>query len=438
MIVDLTRRRLLKAGVSASTVAVMLKTGLLDRARAFAAETPFTPEEGASLRILRWTRFVEAEDVEFNAIAAAFKEATGVDVLVESEFMDDIQPKASVAANVGSGPDLIWGLYSTPHLFPDKLVDMTDVADYLGGKYGGWVDSAVKYGTSGDKWISIPIAYNGNMINYRKSMVEAAGFSSFPETTDDFLKLMQALKANNTPGGMALGHASGDGNAWVHWALWSHNAALVDENDKVAIDTPEAVDACNYAKALAETFVPGTASWTDANNNKAFLAEEISLTNNGISIYAKAVADDMSIAEDIDHAAWPIGPAGKPTEFHICYPMMLFQYSDYPNAAKAFVTFVMEQDQYNAWLQAAVGYLTQSLNAYEDNPVWTEDPKRTVFRDAAKRTLTAGYRGSVGEKAAAALAEFIVLDMFAEVATGQSSAEDAVKQAARKAERIYR
>jgi len=31
---------------------------------------------------------------------------------------------------------------------------------------------------------------------------------------------------------------------------------------------------------------------------------------------------------------------------------------------------------------------------------WTADPKRTVFRDAAKRSLTAGGLGSVGEKAA--------------------------------------
>ena len=50
--------------------------------------------------------------------------------------------------------------------------------------------------------------------------------------------------------------------------------------------------------------------------------------------------------------------------------------------------------------------------------MWTDDPKRTVFRDAAKRTLTAGYKGSVGEKAAAGLADFIVLDMSANYATG--------------------
>ena len=33
---------------------------------------------------------------------------------------------------------MVWGLYSLPHLFPDKCMDMTDVANYLGKKYGGW------------------------------------------------------------------------------------------------------------------------------------------------------------------------------------------------------------------------------------------------------------------------------------------------------------
>ena len=53
------------------------------------------------------------------------------------------------------------------------------------------------------------------------------------------------------------------------------------------------------------------------------------------------------------------------------------------------------------------------MTAYEKNPVWTSDPKLSMCRDVAKRTLTAGDLGSVGEKAAAALADFVVLDMFA-------------------------
>jgi multiple sugar transport system substrate-binding protein len=85
-----------------------------------------------------------------------------------------------------------------------------------------------------------------------------------------------------------------------------------------------------------------------------------------------------------------------------------------------------------------VAYITHPLNAYDKNPVWTSDKKLTVARDVAKRTLTAGHLGSVGEKAAAALADFIVLDMFASFVSGRETVQGALKIADRQARRIYR
>jgi len=378
-------------------------------------------------------------------LVANFTKATGVEVKVINESLDDVQPKASVAANTGQGPDMFWGLYSLPHLFPDKCMDVTDVADYLGKKYGGWVPSAVTYGKSGNQWIDIPVAYNGNVINYRQSMIEKAGFKEVPKDNAGFLELMKALKGKSTPGGFALGRASGDGNAWVHWVLWSNGGNLVDANDKVIINSPETVKALEYAKTLSDTFVNGTASWNDAFNNKAFLSGEISLTNNGVSIYAAAKAGAAKgdakmkeIMDDMNHSLWPVGSVGHPTEFHIAYPLMIMKYSKVPMACKAFMSFMMEAENYGPWLESAVAYLTHPLNAYDNNAVWTSDPKLSLLRDAAKRTLTAGGLGSVGERAAAALADFVVLDMIASVCTGRASIKDAIAIAERQATRIYR
>jgi len=440
-----TRRDILKGAAALAGAAVLEASHLSLFAEAWAQRSPWKPEKGAKLRLLRWKRFVQSEEDGFKVLVAAFTKATGVEVTVLNESLDDVQPKASVAANTGQGPDMFWGLYSLPHLFPTKCVDVTDVANYLGKKYGGWVPSAVTYGKSGRKWIDIPIAYNGNVINYRQSMIEKAGFKEIPKDTAGFLEMMKALKAKSTPGGFALGRASGDGNAWVHWVLWSHGGNLVDKNDKVIINSPETVKALEYAKELSNQFVSGTASWNDAFNNKAFLASEISVTNNGVSIYAAAKAGAAKgdakmkeIQDDMNHALWPIGPVGHPTEFHTAYPMMIMKYSKYPNAGKAFVAFMMEADNYNKWLESAVAYLTHPLNAYDANPVWTSDPKLTVARDVGKRTLTAGGLGSVGERAASALADFVVLDMVASVCTDRASIKDAISVAERQAKRIYR
>jgi multiple sugar transport system substrate-binding protein len=440
----ITRRDVLKAGGAVAGLGALQGADLMLWAQAWAQSAPWKPEKGAKLQLMRWKRFVQSEEDGFLALVAAFTKATGVPVNVVSESLDDVQPKASVAANTGQGPDIFWGLYSLPHLFPAKCMDVTDVADYLGKKYGGWVPSAITYGRSGNRWIAIPVGYNANVINYRQSMIEKAGFKEIPKDTAAFMELMKALKAKSVPGGFALGRASGDGNAWVHWCFWAHGANLVDAKDKVILNSPETVKALEYAKEMSTHFVPGCAGWNDSFNNKAFLESQVSLTNNGVSIYAAAKANASKdpkakeVMDDMNHSLWPVGPAGKPTEFHICYPMLGMKYTKFPQATKAFLAFTLEAENYNPWLQSAVAYITHPLNAYDANPVWTSDPKLSVARDAAKRTLTAGGLGSVGEKAASALADFVVLDMFASVCTDRATIKDAIAVAERQAKRIYR
>jgi multiple sugar transport system substrate-binding protein len=436
----ITRRALVGSGTALAAAGALTGPAFLDWAKAWAQTAAWKPEKGAALSLLRWKYFVQSEDDQFVKLIDAFTKATGVKVTISRESYEDVQPKASVAANTGAGPDMFWGLYSLPHLFPQKCVDMTDVADYLGKKYGGWVETAQKYGMSGKKWIAIPICYSGNMLNYRLEASKKAGFSKFPTTNDAFLEYTKAMKANNTPGGFALGHASGDGNAWVHWCLWSNGGNVVDKNDKVVINSPETEKALNYAKALYANMIPGTAAWNDASNNKAFLAGEINWTDNGISIYvaAKKDATKTEIAKDMDHAVWPVGPVGKPTELHLMYPIMAMTHTKYPQACKALIAFMLEADQFNKWLEESQGYLTHCLNAYDKNPIWTADPKNTIFGEAGKRTLTAGGLGSVGEKAASAIADFVVLDMLASFCTGREDAKGAIKIAERQLQRIYR
>jgi multiple sugar transport system substrate-binding protein len=433
-----TRRALVKGGTALGAASALSGPALLDWAKAWAQEAKWKPEKGAKLSMLRWKYFVQAEDDAFVKLIDAFTKATGVKVDIARESYEDVQPKASVAANTGTGPDLFWGLYSLPHLFPQKCMDVTDVAEYLGKKYGGWVDSAVKYGHSGNKWICIPICYSGALINYRIEASKKAGFSTFPDKLDAFQEYAKAMKANGLPGGFALGHASGDGNSWVHWCLWSHGGQTVDAKDKVIINSPETAKALEYAKVLYGNMIPGTAAWNDSSNNKAFLAGEIGWTNNGISIYVAAQKSAPQIAQDMNHAYFPVGVSGKPTELHLMYPVLAMTYTKYPQACKALMAFMLEADNFNPWIESAKGYLTHCLNAYDKNPVWTADPKATPYRDVAKRTLTAGGLGSVGEKAATAIADFVVVDMFANYCTGREDVKGSIAVAERQLKRIYR
>lgn len=431
---NIQRRDILGAG-AALGLAGAGNLGLL--AKAWAQQSAFKPEAGAQLTFLRYRRFVPAEGDAFEAMLAAFTQATGVKVAVQTESIDDVQPKAAIAANTGTGPDLILGTYSLPHLFPEKCLDVSDVATSVGNTNGGWAPSAAAYGRSGAKWICMPLMFTGNPINYRVSMIKKAGFSTVPTKLDGFLELMKSLKAQGTPAGMALGHATSDANNWTHWCLWTHGGTLIDKNAKVAINSPETEAALNYAKAMYQHWVPGTASWNDASNNKAFLAGELSLSNNGISIWLAAKADKPEIAADMGHSLWPVGPAGKPTSFEPCYSALAMSYTKYPQAAKALLEYLFQPAVYNAYLQKCGGFVAAPLLGFASNPVW-KDPMVAALRDTSSNTLTSGHQGPVDSRAAVALADFVVVDMFASVCTGQEDAKSAMRAAERKAVRIYR
>jgi len=438
---NINRRDFLKTGVGIAAGAAL---GPALGAGDAHAQWSNTPEQGAKLRVLRWKRFVQGDEDMWTENTKKFTQATGIDVRVDSEGWEDVRPKAAVAANVGSGPDIIVGWFDDPHQYPDKLIDVTDLAGYLGKKYGGWYDVCIKYGSreAGRVWIAIPLGIIGNAIVYRDSHVKAAGFDGIPNDSEGLLKLSQAMKAKGTPPGFALGKAVGDGNNWVHWLLWSHGGKLVDKSGNVAINSPETIASLEYAKKLYETFIPGTLSWLDPNNNKAFLDGQISLTANGISVYyaAKNSTDPKvkEMAADIGHARFPVGPAGRPTELMQITQMFAFRYTKFPNAAKEYMRFMMEGEQYNPWMKASLGYTSQPLKAFESNPVWTEDPKQTPYRDGAKIMLDHGHEGPLGYASAAAMADYIVLDMYAEVCSGGRTPKEAAERAQKRAERYYK
>ncbi|MCA6112343.1 ABC transporter substrate-binding protein [Bradyrhizobium cenepequi] len=433
------RRSLLKGGAGLlAAAATMSGDELLGYAKAWAQTAPWKPEPGAKINLLRWKRFVEAEDVAFMKIVDAFQKANNVTINVSNESYDDIQPKASVAANTGQGLDMVWGLYSLPFLFPSKCVDVTDVADYLGQKCGGWTDSGKAYGMLNGKWIGIPVAATGGLVNYRVAAAEKAGHKEFPKDLAGFADLVKGMNKNGTPAGMALGHASGDANGWLHWALWAHGGKLIDKNNKVAINSPETAKSLEYVKGLYDNFVPGTASWNDSSNNKAFLAGQLHLTTNGISIYVTAKKENPQIAEDMNHAHLPPGIDGKTRELNLGFPILIFTFSKYPQTCKAFTAFMLEPDQFNPWIEAAQGYLSHFLLGYDKNPVWTADPKTTPYRSVAQSASTPAGEAQMSENAAAAIADFVLVDMYANYCTGREDVKTAMTSAERAAKRIFR
>ena len=139
----------------------------------------------------------------------------------------------------------------------------------------------------------------------------------------------------------------GDGNAFAQWLLWSHGGMLVDEEGKVAInsraDRRGAGTTCGSSTPafVARHARPGSTR----RNNRAFSSQEIFLTSNGVSLY-------FTLKNDPKHPRpsprtpstrrMPKGRAAPPPHTSTVLNAMVFRHTRYPNAAKAFLTFMLE------------------------------------------------------------------------------------------------
>src|SRR3981189_2722634 len=170
---EITRRDALALGVSAAALAA---TGASAQTASTikAADVPapkLAIEKGASLKMLRPGRFVKADEDVFRANAAKFTEKMGVEVKVDFVGWEDINQQTAVTSNSGAGPDIIVGFSDAPHIYADKLIELTDVADYLGKRYGGWQPLAQKYGKrhKSDAWIGLPFGGSGGTPGFPKT-----------------------------------------------------------------------------------------------------------------------------------------------------------------------------------------------------------------------------------------------------------------------------
>ena len=352
---NITRRDALALGVSAAALAATGASAQTSQIKAADVAAPnFAIEKGAALKLLRPVRFVKADEDVFRANAAKFTEKTGVDVKVDFVGWEDINQQTAVTSNSGAGPDIIIGFSDAPHIYVDKLVELTDVADYLGKRYGGWQPLAQKYGKrhKSDAWIGLPFGASGGPLIYRKSVLQSVGFDKVPDDHAGYLDLCRKLQKAGKPAGFALGNARGDGNGFAMWLLWSHNAALLDEDGNVVINSKETVAALKYLKELYPTFIAGTPSWNDVSNNRAYSSQEISLTANGVSLYFSLKNDPATaaIAEDSEHQLLPKGLAKTSPMAGLTLNAMVFKHSQYPNAAKAFLQFMLEREQYEPFV----------------------------------------------------------------------------------------
>jgi len=398
--------------------------------------------KGTQLAILKGTYFVAAAQDLFRRQAQEWGKLAGVTVVTDFLSWANVQPKISAAIHAG-GIDVAELWTSANFMYKDNLVDLTEEAEAVARRGGGFEEYVVKSGLVGGRWYGIPHGSTNIAMNYRMSWFKEVGVANAEDGTkldltwDEFHVLAAKCKAAGRPFGQALGHSTGDPPSFCYPYMWSCGAAETDADGKVIlINKPEFVEALQkFIQAWKDGYDTTGTSWDDSNNNRAFLSGQVACTLNGSSLYVVAKKDRPEIAADMNHMHIPKGPAGRFYSLGT-RTMGILKNSKNVTAAKEFLKWWFQDEQYDAWWRLQEGYHLQHVRRLASDPMWLKDPKMTVFRDEPKYGVPIGYPGPPNEKVAMSWSKYIVVDIFAK-AVQSGDAKAAIEGGAEQLKRTY-
>jgi multiple sugar transport system substrate-binding protein len=394
--------------------------------------------QGARISYLQWVNFVPAHDATLKKQIAEFEKQTGAKVTFETINMNDIQARTTVAIESKSGPDIIQLTHNWPHLYEAGLEPVDDLAEELGRKGEGYYDLPKAHSFVNGHWRSVPHSIVSPAPTYRTDWFKEVGYDKFPDTWEGYREVGKKLKANGHPIGQSLGHSLGDPPIFCYAVLWAFGGKEVDDDGKtVALDSKETLEAVEFGVAFwKDACDEGGLAWDDASNNRAYLAEQISATFNGASIWVEAKRNFPHLVKVTDHAYFPAGPNGR-YHPHVTWENAIMGYSKNKEVAKEFIRYLMDYKNYVEWLKAGQGFSTAPTKTFAKDPLWGElDPQVEPFKDIVKYGRHFGYAGPASRKAAEAWSKYIIVDMFAKAVQG-TPPKEAIKWATGELKQVY-
>ncbi len=356
---------------------------------------------------------------------------------------------AQIAAD--DAPDMIQRNYSVPQYNQlGLIVPATDIVTEIIGMYGDTGARQKKELMIDGDWYAIPFHVRSDCGWARKDIWDTVGIDVTQLKTYD--ELREACMEVSDPAkeiwgwGMTV-NRGGDGNWMTHRLIHSFGATWVDETGQnVTIDSPETVQAMEW---LLDTYTnpqwermlpPGVLSWTDPTNNEVFLGGKLAYTQNGGTVYAKAVVDQVPFVNDI---LWDYPKGGPGLERFFGLGTMNFGLIKGGKNAEAARELIMSFFTDEVMKEVYKIATTYALPAYTNMWEWeeiTSVPNSIAQKEGALDPAGwngIAFPGPATAWIAAVEAQNLPTDMVAAVLTGQSSAADAVKQTAETASKIF-
>src|SRR5207249_529587 len=171
-------------------------------------------QQGAALRVILWSHFVPAYDAWLDDFAKKWGEQSGVTVRIDHIPHLELPTRYAAEFAAGTGHDLIYfaGQILTGQYYR-HLVDLSDLANDLGTRYGPWMPSAKSAAQVAGVWYAVPDYFISIPVLWRKDLFESVGRPA-PKTWDDLRVAARLLRPKGHPTGMQFSHCNDANHNW--------------------------------------------------------------------------------------------------------------------------------------------------------------------------------------------------------------------------------
>ncbi len=318
------RRFLQRTGVAGAGLAVGAPAFIRSAAAQSTPEITRQPSSATvdgTLRVLLAADFHPDHNEFMRAELEAYAQASGwtIEITDVAGFQGggDLNQQLLGSVQAGNQPDVLIHDVGARNMHTLGLLDpVSDLVNELVAEYGDPIQGARFDSEFEGEWWAVPFFTRAGGYYVRRDVFAEAGLDPVADI-DTYDKMRDAALAVSKPDqqlwgwGMSV-NRSGDGTSLVQNVIFRFGGHLQDETGQlVTFNSPETVAGFNWIK---ETYTdprfqpmlpPGVLSWTDPNNNEAFLAGQIALTQNAGTMYAKAVLDQVPFANEIVFAPYP-------------------------------------------------------------------------------------------------------------------------------------
>jgi multiple sugar transport system substrate-binding protein len=257
------------------------------------------------------------------------------------------------------------------------------------------------------------------------------------------LKAAPKLRAMGHPVGLGMSNEI-DSNMALMALMMCFGSFIQNGKARVTLNTKATRDVLKFGRSLYRNGMSNEIfAWTAASNNQAFLAGHLSLALNAISIPRSAELSNPDLAKVTGLLPIPKGPHGRLGLEHVMHTYMIWKFASNKKTA---VKFLVELElKYRGAFEASKFYNFASFPKSVQNVAvrLARDPhtpkgKYDILQTISKNyTKNVGYPGFTNAAIGELFDKFLIPQMFAEVAQGKRSPDDAARDYQRRIGAIF-